>query len=194
MDAETGGEREAPETWPGQGQSVFVPSNKAESSIEQEYYRQLLVPRPQPPVRFGIQIPSPPLATHNQSLLSTRPTINQSIKKPTQSHNRVINQSSLCGGPLLRAGHRIHRRPGPRMLPALVTCRSVRGKKENREVRQSVRVWSTTGGVGKRLSTLPWYTTNPWIFMLRNWVPWRRSVIHYASAKETHHRPTAMEY
>lgn len=58
---------------------------------------------------FDTQIPSPPLATHNQSPLSTRPTINQSIKKPTQSHNSVINQSGLCGRPLLRVGRRIYR-------------------------------------------------------------------------------------
>lgn len=112
----------------------------------------LLTSSPPPPcslARFDIQIPSPLLATHNQSPLSTRPTINQSIKKPTQSHNSVINQPGLCGGPLLRAGHQIYRWPDPRTPPgrgqsALMT--------ENGEVRQSVRTPRRRGGRGSQRS------------------------------------------
>lgn len=49
--------------------------------------------------RFDIQIPSPLLATHNQSPFSTRSTINQSIKK-THTKPQQRNQST---GPLRRA-------------------------------------------------------------------------------------------
>lgn len=102
--------------------------------------------------RFDIQIPSPLLATHNQSPLSTRPTINQSIKKPTQSHNSVINQWGLSGGPLLRSGHQIYRWPDPRTPPgrgqsALMT--------EIGKVRQSVRAWQRGGRGSQRSHDAP---------------------------------------
>lgn len=41
-------------------------------------------------------------------IINHRPTINQSIEKPTQSHSSVINQSSLCGWLLLKAKHLIY--------------------------------------------------------------------------------------
>lgn len=52
------------------------------------------------------------------------------------------------------------------------------------ERRSDTKCWGVIHSwTERRLSKLPSYASSGWIFIITNQVPWRRSVIHYASAE-----------